>query len=143
MDRALIHQRLMNANRDAQRCAQELIAADQTDHALIQSLLFHYISIRFFLEPEELLTDDLYGLAEIAVAKTLAIKREKLAEIDIPGTCTGASSATSKKILLLLALRRDLGIDLTPEQAVKLQTVNQLARHIERALQAKASTKEE
>lgn len=143
MDRTLIRQRLMNANRDAKACAEEILASDKSDHSLKCALIFRYVSIRFFLDQEELLTDNLYELAEIAVSKTLAIKREKLADIDIPGTCTGASSATSKKILLLLALCRDLGITPEPEQAVNLQTVDQLACYVELALQEQPATKEE
>ena len=143
MDRTLIRQRLINANRDAKACSEEILAADSTNHQRMRSLILRYISIRYFLDADELHTDDLYELAEIAVAKTLAIKREKLADVDIPGTCTGASSATSKKILLLLALCRDLGITPEPEQAVNLQTIDQLARYVEFALQGHPAIKEE
>lgn len=137
MDRALIRQRLMRASQDAQLCAQDILAADLSDHHMITALVSRYISIRYLLDAGEMRTNNLYELAEIAVAKTMAIKREKLADIDIPGTCTGASSATSKKILLFLALRRDLGMELEPEKAVELQTVDQLAHYIELTLSSK------
>lgn len=124
----------MNANRDAQACAQEILTADKTNHEQMLAFIRRYISIRYFLDEDEMCTNNLYELAETAVAKTLSIKREKLADIDIPGTCTGASSAISKKTLLLMAFRRDLGIDLDPEQAANIQTTDQLAQHIEWAL---------
>lgn len=142
MDRDLIRRRLMNASHEAQVCASEILAADKTDHHLIRSLVLRYISIRFFLDEEEMCSDNIYELAEIAVAKTMAIKREKLADIDIPGTCTGASSATSKKILLLMALRRDLALELDPEQAVELNTVDQIAYYIESKLSQSITDKE-
>lgn len=143
MDRTLIRQRLMDANRDAKICAGEILAAGKRDCDLIYPLILRYISIRYFLDETELQSDNLYELAETSVSKILAIKREKLADIDIPGTCTGASSATSKKILLLLALCRDLGIPPEPEKAVNLQTVDQLARYVALALQERSAAKEE
>lgn len=143
MDRELIRRRLMNASHEAKVCAGELLAADKSDHPLVHSLLLRYISIRYFLDEDEMRTDDLYELAEISVAKTMAIKREKLADIDIPGTCTGASSATSKKILLLMALRRDLVLSLDPERAADLKTVDQLAAYIELELSQAGAGKEE
>lgn len=143
MDRTSIRQRLISANHDAKACAGDILAADYTNHQLMRALILRYISIRYFLDEDELHTDNLYGLAEAAVAKTLAIKREKLADVDIPGTCTGTSSAASKKILLLLALCRDLGIPPEPEQAVRMQTVDQLACYVELTLQGHPAPKEE
>ena len=136
MDREWIRSRLKTANADAAACAAEIKATGGTNYSLLRSLVLRYIEIRYFLNEKELLSENLYELAETAVAKTFSIKREGLADIDIPGSCIGASSATSKKILLLLALCRDLGISMDPAEAVTLQTVDQLTHYIESILKS-------
>ena len=136
MDREWIRSRLKAANKDAALCAAEIKATEWANYSRLRSLILRYIGIRFFLDENELLSENLYSLAEAAVAKTFSIKREGLAEIDIPGSCTGASSAASKKILLLLALCRDLGISTDPVEAFTLQTVDQLTHYIESILKS-------
>lgn len=50
-----------------------------------------------------------------------------VAGMDVLPHCGSASSATHKKILLLLALRRELDIQIPPRQGADCETVGQLA----------------
>ena len=49
--------------------------------------------------------------------------------------CAGISSVETKKILLLIALQRSLGIRIDPDLAPVIQTVDDLADVVKRAMQ--------
>lgn len=53
--------------------------------------------------------------------------------MDVLPHCGSASSATHKKILLLLAIRREMKIDFTPDEGADCETVRDLADLIARA----------
>lgn len=88
-----------------------------------------YICSRFKLEEATCATDDILELAEISLEK-----RDELSDSDseegAPDLCSGASSALSKKILLLLSIEKKLHIEFLPEEIPNIRTVKDLCEQI-------------
>jgi len=57
---------------------------------------------------------------------------------DLGINCAGASSATTKRLLLLISLRKGLEIDLDPEAAASVETLGELAGLLQSALRSNA-----
>jgi hypothetical protein len=124
--------------------ARRILAAQAASRAEIESLkelknpsvdavyarVRSYLLLRFLLEPETD-GDDILELADLSLARTSGPGRDGAASTDVSANCSGASSALSKKVLLLMALERDLGLDFSPEESVMIRTVRELAESIQ------------
>lgn len=95
-----------------------------------------YVCSKFMLEPDECASDSLTALSEASVAKVARIPQGEVAERDLSMNCAGISSVETKKILLIIALSRALGIKLPPSLATEAETVDDLAAAVETALAA-------
>ena len=95
-----------------------------------------YVCSKCMLEPDECASDSLTALSEASVAKVARIPQGEVAERDLSMNCAGISSVETKKILLIIALARALGIKLPPSLATEAETVDDLAAAVETALAA-------
>ena len=68
------------------------------------------------------------------MAKIARIPQGEVAERDLSMNCAGISSMETKKILLIIALGRALGVKLPPTLATEAETVDDLAAAVETAL---------
>lgn len=113
----------------AQRAARELEwlrAHRDAPREAWREHLRAYVLERFLLEADEP-EDDLLRLAQKSVERLTGIPREALAAADRPSGCAAATAAVDKKVLLLLSLRKGLGVSLPPEQAPGIKGIRQLA----------------
>lgn len=110
--------------------AAEQIAAIKALPELNQKALFfhlrNYLKSRFLLEEEDCRSENLQELAAISLAKTLAVSPAELKGLDLSQTCTGSSSVFSKKVLLLMALERELNISIPEQESVRIKTITDL-----------------
>jgi hypothetical protein len=114
----------------ASRAQIDSLKADENPSVdMVYARIRSYLLLRFLLEPETD-GDDILELAALSVARTSGQGREGAAPADVSANCSGASSALSKKVLLLMALERDIGLDFSPEESVMIRTVRDLAESI-------------
>lgn len=86
-----------------------------------------YVMSKFFLEPGEYASDDIFELAEASIEKLLRSNDKSVTLAVGSTTCTNQSSTDIKKVLLSLTLQRALGVSMTPEESAAAETVPQLA----------------
>jgi hypothetical protein len=93
-----------------------------------------YICIRSFLLSKFLLDgasaagiDSIGELSALSIQQALQISGGDLASADISLNCSSTSSVVTKKVLLLMAIQRELGIRFDPAETAEIETVTQLA----------------
>ena len=89
----------------------------------------------FILSKYILLGDvtDVYNLtelAELSVAKTIRMPKEESRQLDGAHSCEGTTSAMNKKVLLLMALQKGLGIKFLPDTTADLTDTRQIAQEV-------------
>lgn len=89
----------------------------------------------FILSKYILLGDvtDMYNLtelAELSVAKTIRMPKEESRQLDGAHSCEGTTSAMNKKVLLLMALQKGLGIKFLPDTTADLTDTRQIAQEV-------------
>lgn len=124
---------LKNADLCAGAVAEELLALDPPEPERVTELVCAYIGFKYLLPgqvaPEETLEQ--VGRRSLEVVQR---QGNTVAGMDVLPHCGSASSATHKKILLLLALQRELGVKIEPRQGADCETVGQLAQLLARLL---------
>ncbi len=100
-----------------------------------------YILCKFMLEEEECTSDNLDEITEISLAKSAGISKELVKDLDIAKTCSGGSSAMTKKVLLLLAIQKDFAVYLPTEGTGNVRTLPDLSELVWDAMSEKESWK--
>lgn len=99
------------------------------DHE-IEPLLREFLCCKYFLEPEELTTEDLLALGEYSTAKMAGYANQGINFVEKSAGCTTASSGTIKKILLAMAIGKILKLRLDPDTVAAVDTISDLAELI-------------
>lgn len=115
---------LANAEVQAEAIMNRLKAA--STHEEIAFLVREYVKTRFFLEDEDLALETFNALGQMSIARTTGMDPTEVITADLSVRCDGASSSFTKKILLLIALNRELGLGISPEESVQITTLGNL-----------------
>lgn len=128
---------LRDADAHAAAVAEELLELEAPEPEPVAALLCIYIGFKYLL-PGQVSPGD--TLEELGRRSLEQVRRSgnTVAGMDVLPHCGSASSATHKKILLLLALQRELGVKIEPRQGADCETVAQLAALLARLLSEKA-----
>ena len=73
------------------------------------------------------LPENFSALTELSLSNSMKISPELVKEFDLAKSCDGASSAMVKKVLLFMAIQRELGIELPAMASARITTVRALA----------------
>lgn len=112
----------------------DAIENDPASYDNVYAHLKNFIRYRFLIDDDDYWEDDIARLTAYSIEKTL----EKIGSNDGLGdlsmNCAGASSAETKYVLLLITLRKRLGLTFEPVMAATLDTVPLLAEEITKQL---------
>lgn len=89
--------------------------------------LFIYVKRKYLLDDEDCAGDAFSELIETSIAKSQRIAKNLVTDTDTPAGCDGTSSAVTKKVLLLMAVQKELGIKFPPEKSPAIKTIRDLA----------------
>ena len=94
---------------------------------------FTYEHLRKYILAKLLLTEDdeedgFMDLIEKSLANSMKMDRRILKELDTARTCDNMSSASTKKVMLLFAIRKDLMINPDAAELTTRKTVAELAQ---------------
>lgn len=132
-----IKERLLQSKEAAARVAAAILANEKPDRKFLNEHLRQYLERKFMLEQDECASDDIDELSKASIAKSLKISKELLKEVDLATSCEGATSATIKKVLFFMAVQRELGIRLAPDDIAQVKTLEDLTELVLPALGAK------
>jgi len=114
----------------------KLLMEDGKNEAIITSLLEKYIQNKYILEEKDLEKRDIIQLAKLSIARLAGIDFSQVKYKD-GKDCSGVNSFVAKKILLLIALERDLGLKLPDEESGDIETIDDLEKLVSRCMREK------
>lgn len=123
----LVLRLLQRAHAKAEEEAQIIRCKTNPTVEFVHSHLHRYILAKFML-PEDCEEDDLRTLVELSLSRTTKLDPKLLKELDKATTCDKISSASAKKIMLLYAMQKDLGVHPNAAELTEKKTVAELAR---------------
>lgn len=99
---------------------------ESNEHSLCETVR-EYVRLRYLLEPEDMLeTEYLNHLGEASIARGLGVSIEQVRRNELDSKCEGTSSSMTKKILLVIAINKALGIDIDAETTANVTTITEL-----------------
>ena len=125
MEIAEFEKRMQESREQTEALVEQMLAAPLTYEALYP-LIHDYVYLKFWLFDGEEETDAILELADISTEKIAELKEGGLVVVERSGTCGSVSSAVTKRILLLMALQKALGILIEHHAAADITTLGEL-----------------
>ncbi|MCU6761179.1 Uncharacterised protein [uncultured Roseburia sp.] len=121
---------LLSCKKKADGYARILSAGNFTDWQSLHEILYQFILCKYSLYG---ICHDIYSLdtlAQMSVAKTIQMTGKDAFKADSKASCEGTTSAMNKKILLLMAIQKLMGISFPREVTAKLTDTKLIARAV-------------
>lgn len=116
---------------NSRRIAADDMAAIRSQSPLMKTFfsekLRDFVLHKYMLVDVPDLPEDFSALTELSLARSLQISPELVKEFDLAKSCDGASSAMAKKVLLFMAIQRELGIELPARESARITSLQDLA----------------
>ena len=110
MDFSQIKNNLISHREHAQRQIDYIKEHPHMEEHELHTYIYDYVLYKYNLFGE---VSDVYvldDLAELSVAKAIKLSKEQAIAYDNKASCDGATSAMNKKVLLLMAIQKELNI---------------------------------
>ena len=124
--RKALKEELLRAKGRAAGFAAALSEGKAMDRAQFDGLFRGYLCAKFMLEPAEIQTDDFYAICQLSAEKAARFPKGALDAAELASKCGGATTAMNKKVLFLMALNRELGAAISPEEGAAVDRLSQL-----------------
>lgn len=128
---------LLFYRKKAQQYAELLSAGNFAGWQKLHEVLYPFILCKYSLYGSCENVYDLDQLAEMSVAQTIRLSGKDAFKADSKASCEGTTSAMNKKILLLMAIQRELGIHFPREITADLTDTKKIAQAVFRLIQKK------
>lgn len=137
IDRSAIKREILSHKGTAAEYAQKIVAHGYKNHDGFSELFRCYLKGKFILEDADLVSDDFYQICQRSVERATQFPPGAIDASEFASRCGGATTATNKKIFFMMALRQELGVPLTDEEAVATDTLSGLISLCYRKLEEK------
>ena len=125
-----IKERILQLKHSAQQCADAVRMQDPLTYAFFDEQFTSYLCDKFMLTRAELVTDDFYELCQLSADKAANLPKGMLDASELASKCGGATTAMNKKVLFMLAVKRDFGVEIHAGESVQVNTFTQLKKMI-------------
>ena len=112
---------------------------ERLNEAAIKSCITEVTRIKYFLDRENMTSEYFNALGELSVAKRLGIDVSQVKGIDLEAKCNNTSSVMTKKILLVIFIGKELGIQIDADRASNAITISELSRLVYEQLEKRMS----
>ena len=119
---------ISRSNEEARACREESERA-AGDQPAVKALLKRYIGCKYLLDESEMASEDIASLSKASVDKLLATHRKETLQ-DVSSVCAGSSSASTKKVLLIMSIQKGLGIRFDAKISGSIKTIDDLTREV-------------
>jgi hypothetical protein len=125
-------ERIVASKKAVRLCAQRMRNSLEGKRPVDRGDLSEYIRNKFLLLQKDMAEGDIIKLAAISIERINAGApgAENIRLYDL-SDCTGAASSATKRVLLLMAVEKDLAIDLTAREAAGIKTIDDLKKAID------------
>ena len=137
MDFSQIKNHLISHREHAQHQIDYIKAHRHMEEDELHTYIYDYVLYKYNLFGE---VSDVYvldDLAELSVAKAIKLSKEQAIAYDNKASCDGATSAMNKKVLLLMAIQKELNIKFPLDEVVQSKDTKKLTSVVYRQLNGK------
>ena len=137
MDFSQIKNHLISHREHAQHQIDYIKAHRHMEEDELHTYIYDYVLYKYNLFGE---VSDVYvldDLAELSVAKAIKLSKEQAIAYDNKASCDGATSAMNKKVLLLMAIQKELNIKFPLDEVVQIKDTKKLTSVVYRLLNGK------
>ncbi len=134
MDFSQIKNHLISHREHAQHQIDYIKAHRHMEEDELHTYIYDYVLYKYNLFGE---VSDVYvldDLAELSVAKAIKLSKEQAIAYDNKASCDGATSAMNKKVLLLMAIQKELNIKFPLDEVVQIKDTKKLTSVVYRQL---------
>ncbi|SDB26836.1 hypothetical protein [Eubacterium oxidoreducens] len=127
--RQLVINILNKAKEATSKEAEQIKANKNPTREFIEEHVRRYVLSKYLLAPD-VKEDDIKALASLSLARTMKLDVKLIHELDTATPCDHATSESTKKVLLLYAVQKDLELPPNPEKLSNVTTVTELVDYI-------------
>ena len=137
MDFSQIKNHLISHREHAQHQIDYIKAHRHMEEDELHTYIYDYVLYKYNLFGEGADVYVLDDLAELSVAKAIKLSKEQAIAYDNKASCDGATSAMNKKVLLLMAIQKELNIKFPLDEVVQIKDTKKLTSVVYRQLNGK------
>lgn len=137
MDFSQIKNHLISHREHAQHQIDYINAHRHMEEDELHTYIYDYVLYKYNLFGEVADVYVLDDLAELSVAKAIKLSKEQAIAYDNKASCDGATSAMNKKVLLLMAIQKELNIKFPLDEVVQIKDTKKLTSVVYRQLNGK------
>lgn len=137
MDFSQIKNHLISHREHAQHQIDYIKAHRHMEEDELHTYIYDYVLYKYNLFGEVADVYVLDDLAELSVAKAIKLSKEQAIAYDNKASCDGATSAMNKKVLLLMAIQKELNIKFPLDEVVQINDTKKLTSVVYRQLNGK------
>lgn len=137
MDFSQIKNHLISHREHAQHQIDYIKAYRHMKEDELHTYIYDYVLYKYNLFGEVADVYVLDDLAELSVAKAIKLSKEQAIAYDNKASCDGATSAMNKKVLLLMAIQKELNIKFPLDEVVQIKDTKKLTSVVYRQLNGK------
>lgn len=138
-----IHDLLKAQKNTAAAYAEKIRNTEPLTHDVFYDCMRGFVLTKYMLGESDFTPESSFDdLVEISLAKTMKIDKSLVEEFDTARSCDGATSAMAKKVLLFMAIQKELNIELPAGPTAKLKSLDELIELTWEQLNASADWKE-
>ena len=137
MDFSQIKNHLISHREHAQHQIDYIKAHRHMEEDELHTYIYDYVLYKYNLFGEVADVYVLDDLAELSVAKAIKLSKEQGIAYDNKASCDGATSAMNKKVLLLMAIQKELNIKFPLDEVVQIKDTKKLTSVVYRQLNGK------
>ena len=137
MDFSQIKNHLISHREHAQHQIDYIKAHRHMEEDELHTYIYDYVLYKYNLFGEVAEVYVLDDLAELSVAKAIKLSKEQAIAYDNKASCDGATSAMNKKVLLLMAIQKELNIKFPLDEVVQIKDTKKLTSVVYRQLNGK------
>ncbi|MBR3244151.1 MAG: hypothetical protein IKG70_05150 [Lachnospiraceae bacterium] len=130
-DRSAIRNLLLRSRLEAEQHMENIRSADPLTYETLHEELYRFVLIKYLLSDEDRPDNDSFSdLAELSLSKSMKVSPALVEEFDAAASCDGATSVMAKKVLLFMAIQRELNIELPAAESARIKTMHDLSRMV-------------
>ena len=137
MDFSQIKNHLISHREHAQHQIDYIKAHRHMEEDELHTYIYDYVLYKYNLFGEVADVYVLDDLAELSVAKAIKLSKEQAIAYDNKASCDGATSAMNKKVLLLMAIQKELNLKFPLDEVVQIKDTKKLTSVVYRQLNGK------
>ena len=137
MDFSQIKNHLISHREHAQHQIDYIKAHRHMEEDELHTYIYDYVLYKYNLFGEVADVYVLDDLAELSVAKAIKLSKEQAIAYDNKASCDGATTAMNKKVLLLMAIQKELNIKFPLDEVVQIKDTKKLTSVVYRQLNGK------